>query len=30
MTGIVARIATQIARLGEPHGSGLGKTRWVV
>ncbi|MDR8762381.1 hypothetical protein FEP90_04080 [Burkholderia multivorans] len=25
-----ARIATQIARRGEPHGSGLGKTRWVV
>ncbi|MGC3029198.1 IS5 family transposase [Burkholderia sp. DN3021] len=23
-------IATQIARRGEPHGSGLGKTRWVV
>ena len=25
-----AGIATQIARRGEPHGSGLGKTRWVV
>ncbi len=25
-----ADIATQIARRGEPHGSGLGKTRWVV
>jgi transposase len=23
-------IATQIAHRGEPHGSGLGKTRWVV
>ncbi|WP_223963133.1 IS5 family transposase [Paraburkholderia sabiae] len=23
-------IATEIARRGEPHGSGLGKTRWVV
>lgn len=22
--------ATQIARRGEPHGSGLGKTRWIV
>jgi transposase len=25
-----AGIATEIARRGEPHGSGLGKTRWVV
>ena len=25
-----AGIRTQIARRGEPHGSGLGKTRWVV
>jgi transposase len=25
-----AGISTQIARRGEPHGSGLGKTRWVV
>jgi transposase len=25
-----AGIATQIARRGKPHGSGLGKTRWVV
>ncbi|MBW8837050.1 MAG: IS5 family transposase [Burkholderia sp.] len=25
-----AGIPTQIARRGEPHGSGLGKTRWVV
>jgi transposase len=25
-----AGIATQIARRGQPHGSGLGKTRWVV
>ncbi len=25
-----AGIATQIARRGEPHGSGLDKTRWVV
>jgi len=23
-------IATEIARRGQPHGSGLGKTRWVV
>jgi len=26
----VAGIDTEIARRGEPHGSGLGKTRWVV
>jgi hypothetical protein len=25
-----AGIATEIARCGQPHGSGLGKTRWVV
>ena len=25
-----AGIPTQIARCGEPHGSGLGKTRWLV
>jgi transposase len=25
----VARIATEIARRGRSHGSGLGKTRWV-
>ncbi len=25
-----AGIATEIARRGQPHGSGLGKTRWVV
>ena len=25
-----AGIATEIARCGEPHGSGLGKTRWAV
>jgi len=25
-----AGIATEIARRGEPHGSGLGKTRWIV
>ncbi|AOJ08177.1 transposase [Burkholderia mayonis] len=25
-----AGVATQIACLGKPHGSGLGKTRWVV
>nr|WP_238558693.1 transposase [Paraburkholderia phenoliruptrix] len=25
-----AGIATQITQLGEPYGSGLGKTRWVV
>ena len=25
-----AAIATEIARRGQPHGSGLGKTRWVV
>ncbi|WP_085963836.1 IS5 family transposase [Paraburkholderia phenoliruptrix] len=25
-----ASIATEIARRGQPHGSGLGKTRWVV
>ncbi|MEX3582723.1 MAG: transposase, partial [Burkholderia sp.] len=25
-----AGVATEIARRGQPHGSGLGKTRWVV
>jgi transposase len=25
-----ADIATQVARRGQPHGSALGKTRWVV